>query len=83
MYVDQDDIRPHTTFDRDGNLYFNPLFPGEEVILVSLDPDTGTRRWDIEGFSYGGGAPLVLDDRERSPARHARRRPRGPRDRFR
>lgn len=50
------------TFDRDGNLYFNPLFPGEEVILVSLEPDTGTRRWDIEGFSYGGGAPLVLED---------------------
>ncbi len=50
------------TFDKSGNIYFNPLFPGEEVILVSLDPDTGARRWAIAGFSHGGGAPLVLDD---------------------
>jgi len=50
-------------FDKDGNLYFSPLFPGEPVILVSLDPDTGARRWAITGTTpYGAGAPLVLDD---------------------
>ncbi len=50
-------------FDRDGNLYFSPLLPGEPVILVSLDPATGARRWTVTGTSpYGGGAPLVLDD---------------------
>jgi outer membrane protein assembly factor BamB len=50
-------------FDKDGNLYFSPLYPGEAVMLVSLDPDTGERRWVItETTPYGAGAPLVLDD---------------------
>ena len=51
------------TFDHAGNLYFSPLLPGEGVILVSLDPATGARRWSITGTTlYGGGAPLVLED---------------------
>jgi outer membrane protein assembly factor BamB len=50
------------TLDRDGNIYFSPVLPAEEVIMVSLDPATGTRRWTVPGFSYGGGAPLVLND---------------------
>jgi outer membrane protein assembly factor BamB len=51
------------SFDRDGNLYFTPLLPGEDVILVSLDPDTGARRWAVNGTTLNGaGAPLVLDD---------------------
>lgn len=50
------------TFDRHGNVYFCPVWPREEVILVSLDGRTGARRWAIKGFSHGGGAPLVLDD---------------------
>jgi outer membrane protein assembly factor BamB len=50
------------TLDRDGNIYFSPVLPAEEVILVSLDPATGARRWSVPGFSYGGGAPLVLND---------------------
>jgi outer membrane protein assembly factor BamB len=50
------------TFDKEGNLYFSPILPAEEVIIVSLDPATGARRWAVPGFSYGGGAPLVLND---------------------
>lgn len=50
------------TFDRDGNLYFSPLFTMEHVILISLDPETGKRRWAIEGFPLAGGAPLILSD---------------------
>jgi outer membrane protein assembly factor BamB len=50
-------------FDEEGNIYFSPLFPGENVILVSLEPDAGARRWEITGTNpYGGGAPLVLED---------------------
>jgi len=50
-------------FDGAGNVYFSPLLPGEAVLLVSLDPDTGARRWTIPGTSlYGAGGPLVLDD---------------------
>jgi hypothetical protein len=53
------------SFDNEGNLYFCPWWPGEEVILVSLDPDTGARRWAIPHAgrpNNGGGTPLVLDD---------------------
>ena len=51
------------TFDSEGNLYFSPILPGEPVVLVSLDPETGARRWAVTGTNlYGGGAPLVLDD---------------------
>jgi len=50
------------TFDKSGNLYFCPVFPEEDVFMVSLEPNTGTRRWSIPGRSDGAGAPLVLDD---------------------
>jgi outer membrane protein assembly factor BamB len=52
-------------FDDDGNLYFIPLLPYEDVALISLDPATGARRWSIpnpSGSSVGSGSPLVLDD---------------------
>ncbi len=50
-------------FDKEGNIYFSPLFPGEGVILVSLEPEDGARRWTIAGTTlYGGGGPLVLND---------------------
>jgi outer membrane protein assembly factor BamB len=50
-------------FDNQGNIYFSPLFPGEPVILVSLEPEAGARRWAIAGTTlYGGGGPLVLED---------------------
>jgi outer membrane protein assembly factor BamB len=54
-------------FDDDGNLYFVPLRPYEDVALVSLDPTTGARRWSIPnttGALAGSGTPLVLDDPE-------------------
>jgi len=51
------------TFDKSGNLYFSPRFsPGEEVLLISLDPNDGSRRWAIKGGPKGCGAPLILDD---------------------
>lgn len=51
------------TFDDQGNLYFSPLLPPEDVLLVSLDPQTGARRWAIPGKREGsGGAPLVMQD---------------------
>ncbi|WP_457553826.1 hypothetical protein [Desulfobacula sp.] len=50
------------TLDADGNLYFSPISPKEDVVLVSLDGDTGERRWAIKGRDNGGGAPLILND---------------------
>ncbi len=52
-------------FDRSGNIYFSPMFSPERVILVSLEPEKGKRRWAIQGFSFGNGTPLVLDDPNR------------------
>jgi outer membrane protein assembly factor BamB len=51
------------TFDREGNLYFSPTHNAAGLTLVSLDAETGARRWAIE-WPFGGGAPLVLDDPE-------------------
>lgn len=48
------------TFDRSGNIYFSPIW--QDVLLVSLNSDNGSRRWAIEGHSYGAGAPLILED---------------------
>ncbi len=60
---------PHTfnptgpTFDKSGNVYFAPRFsPEEDVILISLDPNDGSRRWAITGGPRGSGGPLILDD---------------------
>ena len=52
------------TYDNEGNLYFSPLFPQEDVSLVSLDATTGTRNWAIEGDGNNGGsgAILILND---------------------
>jgi outer membrane protein assembly factor BamB len=52
-------------FDKQGNVYFSPIFPPENVIAVSLDGETGKRRWVLAGNDLGGaGTPLVLDDFE-------------------
>jgi hypothetical protein len=57
-------------FDSAGNLYFAPLQPYENVVLISLDPGTGARRFAIPGTGAppGGSAPLILRDPE-MPAR--------------
>ncbi|MGB5812849.1 MAG: hypothetical protein WBG86_20120, partial [Polyangiales bacterium] len=52
-------------FDSDGNVYFVPLLPYEPVVLISLDPSDGSRRWAIpattEGLA-GFSTPVVLRD---------------------
>jgi outer membrane protein assembly factor BamB len=53
------------TFDNEGNLYFSPVNPGEDVSLVSLDRRTGRRRWTLPGRGAGCGAPLILNDPDR------------------
>ncbi len=55
------------TFDNEGNLYFAPVSAREDVSLVSLDRETGRRRWSIPGRGAGCGAPLVLNDPDDSP----------------
>ncbi len=53
------------TYDNEGNLYFSPLYPKENVSLVSLDAESGDRNWAIEGNGTdngGSGAILVLND---------------------
>ncbi len=51
-------------FDSAGHLYFAPLRPYENVVLVSLDPTTGARRWAVPGTGApaGSSAPMVLRD---------------------
>lgn len=53
------------TFDNEGNLYFSPYNPKEDVSLVVLDWRTGERRWSVPGRGAGSGAILVLDDPDR------------------
>jgi hypothetical protein len=52
------------TFDAAGNLYFAPFLPYENVIMISLDPEDGSRRWAIPGTGAPVGAvsPMVLND---------------------
>lgn len=54
------------TIDQHGNAYFSPLNPQEDVSLIALDGQTGTRRWAIPGEgignNFGTGAPLILSD---------------------
>ena len=38
------------TLDDEGNLYFCPFSPKENVSLISLDGINGKRRWIIEVF---------------------------------
>jgi outer membrane protein assembly factor BamB len=54
------------SFDNEGNLYFSPIAPREDVSLVSLDRLTGRRRWSVPGGGAGCGAPLILNDPERT-----------------
>ena len=51
-------------FDSAGHLYFAPLLPKEDVALISIDGQTGERRFAIpsNGALGGGGTPLVLRD---------------------
>jgi|GEM_PF-226573 len=50
--------------DRHGNLYAQPLWPGENVLLVSYDGRTGARRFSIPGIASqsGAGVPFLTDD---------------------
>jgi hypothetical protein len=51
--------------DKDGFLYFSPFVPYEDVVLISLDPSDGSRRWSISnttGAPPGSSTPMVLDD---------------------
>ena len=52
------------TFDHAGNLYFTPFLPHEDVVLISLSPVTGARRWAIPGTGapQGAVAPMILAD---------------------
>jgi len=52
------------TFDNQGNLYFSPINPREDVSLVALDARSGRRLWAIPGRGAGCGAPLILHDPE-------------------
>jgi len=54
------------TFDNEGNLYFSPYNPREDVSLVSLDRETGKRRWVVPGRGAGSGAILILNDPDRA-----------------
>jgi outer membrane protein assembly factor BamB len=52
-------------FDSEGNLYFAPMLPFEPVVLISLDPADGSRRWAIPATSdspVGFSTPIVLAD---------------------
>ena len=54
-------------FDNEGNLYFSPQFyHGERVVLVSLDAQTGDRRWAIPADSdIASSSPaFILNDPE-------------------
>jgi outer membrane protein assembly factor BamB len=57
------------TLDNQGNLYFSPLNPRENVSLVSLDAKTGERRWSLPGAGPAFGAPLILNN-PADPAGH-------------
>jgi len=53
------------SFDEAGNLYMTPLLPHEPVLMVSLDPATGGRRFVVPrepGDRGGGAVPLILRD---------------------
>jgi len=51
------------TLDNLGQIYFSPLYPQEDISLVSLDGETGRRLWTLphHGDNAGSGAPLILD----------------------
>lgn len=49
-------------FDSQGNLYFCPIFPPEDIVLMSLEPIKGERRWVLPGIDAGCGAPYIHSD---------------------
>jgi hypothetical protein len=52
-------------FDDFGNLYFSPLLPFEDAVLISISADTGGRRFKITnttGAASGASSPMVLDN---------------------
>ncbi len=49
-------------FDSQGNIYFCPVFPPEDLIMISIEPEKGKRRWVLPGFSAGAGTPMILTD---------------------
>ena len=54
-------------FDNEGNLYFSPQFyHGERVVLVSLDGQTGQRRWAIPADNdiQASSPAFILNDPE-------------------
>ncbi|MFT5098064.1 MAG: outer membrane protein assembly factor BamB [Candidatus Azotimanducaceae bacterium] len=54
-------------FDNEGNLYFSPQFyHGERMLLVSLDAETGERRWAIpaEDDMHSSSPAFILNDPE-------------------
>lgn len=54
-------------FDSAGNLYMTPVLPHEPILMISLDPDTGARRFVVPlgpGQRGGGAVPMVLRDPE-------------------
>jgi hypothetical protein len=54
-------------FDNQGNLYFSPQFyHGERVVMVSLDGQTGERRWAIPAANnlQKGSPAFILNDPE-------------------
>lgn len=54
-------------FDNEGNLYFSPQFyHGERVVLVSLDAQTGERRWAIPADNdlQASSPAFILNDPE-------------------
>jgi outer membrane protein assembly factor BamB len=53
------------SFDSAGNLYMTPLLPHEPILMISLEPTAGARRFvvPLEPGDRGGGAvPMVLRD---------------------
>ncbi|MCL1046151.1 PQQ-binding-like beta-propeller repeat protein [Shewanella electrodiphila] len=48
-------------FDQNSNIYTVPLDPVDDIYLVSINPDTGARRWHLPNKRIGqGGSPLIL-----------------------
>lgn len=55
------------SFDSAGNLYMSPLLPHEPILMISLEPQNGARRFVVPlepGQRGGGVVPLVLRDPE-------------------
>lgn len=50
-------LRTTPAFDGAGNLYMTPLLPHEPILMISLDPTTGARRFvvPLEEGQRGGG----------------------------